>query len=44
MPGLLKIFAELPAERRPKIVRADCGFGADAIMRALEAHGLRGPQ
>ncbi len=37
MPGLLKILDELPAARRPKIVRGDCGFGSDAIMRELEA-------
>lgn len=28
---------ELPAERRPKMVRGDCGFGSDGIMRELEA-------
>ena len=31
MPGLLEILDELPAERRPKIVRGDCGFGSDDL-------------
>ena len=37
LPGLLKIIDELPLNRRPKIVRGDCGFGTDAFMLALEA-------
>jgi len=37
LPGLLKILDELPANRRPKIVRGDCGFGSDKIMLELEA-------
>jgi hypothetical protein len=37
LPGLLKILDDLPAEHRPKMVRGDCGFGSDGIMRALEA-------
>jgi hypothetical protein len=37
LPGLLKPLDELPAAQRPKIVRGDCGFGSDAIMRELEA-------
>jgi len=36
LPGLLTMLDELPAERKPKMVRGDCGFGSDAIMRALE--------
>ena len=36
LPGLLKILDELPANRKPKIVRGDCGFGSDTIMAALE--------
>lgn len=36
LPGLLKILDELPVNRRPKIVRGDCGFGTDAMMVALE--------
>jgi hypothetical protein len=36
LPGLLKIQGELPAHRRPQIVRGDCGFGSDTLMAALE--------
>jgi hypothetical protein len=35
--GLLKLLDELPAHHKPKIVRGDCGFGSDGIMRELEA-------
>jgi hypothetical protein len=37
LPGLLKILDELPSHHKPKMVRGDCGFGSDGIMRALEA-------
>ena len=37
LPGLLKILDTLPAERRPKIVRGDCGLGAHTLMAPLEA-------
>jgi hypothetical protein len=36
LPGLMKILDELPANRKPKIVRGDCGFGSDTFMVALE--------
>lgn len=36
LPGLLKILDALPPQRRPKMVRGDCGFGANPIMGALE--------
>ena len=36
LPGRLKMLDELPADRRPKMVRGDCGFGSDGIMRELE--------
>ena len=36
LPGLLKILDALPFEQRPKIVRGDCGFGADTFMTPLE--------
>ena len=36
LPGLLKILDALPIDRRPKIVRGDCGFGADTFMKPLE--------
>lgn len=41
LPGLLKILDELPLNRKPKMVRGDCGFGADGIMAALEARHSR---
>ena len=37
LPGLLNLLDELPADRRPKMVRGDCGFGSDRIMREFEA-------
>ncbi len=36
LPGLLKILDALPPERRPKMVRGDCGFGSNPIMGPLE--------
>lgn len=36
LPGLLQVLDDLPAERRPRIVRGDCGFGSDTLMRPLE--------
>ena len=39
LPGLLKILDTLSPERRPKIVRGDCGFGANPIMAPLEDRG-----
>ena len=39
LPGLLKILDALPPERRPKMVRGDCGFGSDTFMGPLEERG-----
>ena len=36
LPGLVKILDELAPEKRPKMVRGDCGFGSDNIMSELE--------
>jgi len=36
LPGLLKILDALPAQRRPQIVRGDCGFGSDPFIAPLE--------
>lgn len=41
LPGLLKILDELPLNRKPKIVRGDCGFGTDAMMVALAERGQK---
>lgn len=37
LPGLLRMLDELPVHHKPKMVRGDCGFGSDGIMRELEA-------
>ncbi|MGB4227028.1 MAG: transposase, partial [Candidatus Dechloromonas phosphoritropha] len=34
--GLLKILDDLPAPKKPKLVRGDCAFGNDPLMAALE--------
>ena len=39
LPGLLKILAGLAPEQRPKLVRGDCGYGADTIIGPLEQRG-----
>ncbi len=36
LPGLLQVLDDLPVEQRPRIVRGDCGFGSDTLMRPLE--------
>lgn len=36
LPGLLELLDRIPADKRPRCVRGDCGFGQDATMRALE--------
>lgn len=40
MPGLRELIDRLPAGKRPRCVRGDCGFGTDAVMRDLEERGL----
>lgn len=35
-PGLLKVLDDLPAHRKPKLVRGDNAFGNDPLMTALE--------
>ena len=37
LPGLLELIDSLPTHQRPQIVRGDCGFGSDPLMRELEA-------
>ena len=41
LPGLLQLLDALPAERRPRMVRGDCGFGSATLMRPLEARDQR---
>lgn len=40
LPGLRELIDRLPADKRPRCVRGDCGFGTDAVMRDLEERGL----
>ena len=37
LPGLVKLLDSLTPERRPKIVRGDCGYGTDPLMVQLES-------
>lgn len=37
LPGLIELITGLPKERRPKLVRGDCGFGNEGMMGELEA-------
>lgn len=39
LPGLAELLDGLPAERKPALVRGDCGFGSDTLMRPLEERG-----
>lgn len=36
LPGLIELILRLPEEQRPKLVRGDCGFGNEGVMRQLE--------
>lgn len=36
LPGLIELLQKLPLEQRPKLVRADCGFGNENILSSLE--------
>lgn len=36
LPGLLRLLDRLTREQRPYLVRGDCGFGNDPVMRELE--------
>lgn len=36
LPGLIDLLLRLPLEQRPKLVRGDCGFGNEGVMRGLE--------
>lgn len=39
LPGLLSILDEMTPAQRPKMVRGDCGFGSDTLMKPLEERG-----
>ena len=40
LPGLLRCIDRLPQDKRPKLVRGDCGFGTDPVMQGLEERGI----
>jgi Transposase DDE domain group 1 len=39
LPGLIELICRLPKENRPKLVRGDCAFGNERVMRELEEIG-----
>jgi Transposase DDE domain group 1 len=41
LPGLSRLLEELPPEHRPFLVRGDCGFGNDTVLREMEARQQR---
>lgn len=36
LPGLIALICGLPKEQRPQLVRGDCAFGNEVVMRQLE--------
>lgn len=36
LPGLTEILDRLPLDQRPRLVRGDCSYGSDTIMKELE--------
>ena len=40
LPGLLRCIDRLPHDKRPKLVRGDCGFGTDTVMQGLEERSI----
>jgi DDE family transposase len=40
LPGLIELIERLPPEKRPALVRGDCGQGGEPTMAALEARGV----
>jgi hypothetical protein len=40
LPGLLELIERLPVEKRPALVRGDCGQGGEPTMAALEGNRL----
>jgi hypothetical protein len=41
LPGLIELIERLPSEKRPALVRGDCGQGGEPTMAALEARAVR---
>ncbi|MFO1204873.1 MAG: transposase [Burkholderiales bacterium] len=40
LPGLIELLERLPSEKRPALVRGDCGQGGEPTMAALEARSV----
>jgi hypothetical protein len=40
LPGLIELIEHLPQDKRPVLVRGDCGQGGEPTMAALEARGM----
>ena len=40
LPGLIELIEGLPGEKRPALVRGDCGQGGEPTMAALEARAM----
>jgi hypothetical protein len=40
LPGLIELIEGLPQDKRPALVRGDCGQGGEPTMAALEARGM----
>ncbi len=40
LPGLIELIERLPSEKRPALVRGDCGQGGEPTMAALEARAV----
>lgn len=41
LPGLIELIERLPGDKRPALVRGDCGQGGEPTMAALEARQTR---
>ena len=40
LPGLLELIDRLPADKRPRLVRGDMGFGNEPVLAGLEARAM----
>ncbi len=43
LPGLIELIESMPQDKRPALVRGDCGQGGEPAMAALEARGILDP-
>ena len=40
LPRLIEIIDELPSEKRPRLIRGDCAFGNENVLKPLEDRGM----